>query len=562
MASGALIGALRVVLGLDSAHFETGLKKAQVGLAGFGKVAGVGLAAVATAAAAASVALGVATKKAIDHADALGKVAQKIGVSVEALSRLEYAAKLSDVSLDGLSTGLRKLSQNMAVIAQGGKGPAAVAFEALGIAATDATGRLRASDEVLADVADKFARMEDGSTKTALALGIFGKSGTDLIPLLNEGKAGLKGYADEADRLGITIKTNTARNAEIFNDNLTRVAAAAQGVVNVVTEAALPTLAYLSQAFIDATSDGVALQAFANGFVQTVKLVVSTVAVGVTALQALGEAFQTVLMAGAIAQTGLQNWGLSVDILKNGFAEIGENIAGTIQFVNGLWAAVDAGTGTGGAGEGGGPLDPIITGAKKATEAINPLEARLSELSGILTATHDPFEQMKLDLTDLKTMLDSGAIGADQFGMAVQKTIAGATGEFAGLAGDALGALSQIFEGNKELAVASAIVNGIGSIAKTLETYGVTPWGIAAASIAGLTAAANVASILSTTSTSKSMPSTSAPSASVSTPQQATPQQAVNVTLNGQSYGRDQIRELLQQIGEYTADGSEIRVMT
>lgn len=241
----SVIGALRVDLGLNSAQFTAGLTKAQSGLVKFGKTAALGLAAVATAAAAAGIAMGLAVKHAIDHADALGKAAQKAGVTVTALSRLEYAAKLSDVSLEGLTSGLEKLGRSMADAAQG-KGPAA-AFKALGIAVKDGTGNLRDSNVVFADVADRFSRMEDGALKTALAVQIFGKSGADLIPLLNEGRTGLQQMADESDRLGITISGKTAAAAEKFNDTLTRVGAIMQGVVNKVMEAALPAL----QSFAD-----------------------------------------------------------------------------------------------------------------------------------------------------------------------------------------------------------------------------------------------------------------------------------------------------------------------
>jgi hypothetical protein len=242
----AVIGALRVALGIDTAQFMTGLKQSQTRLAAFGKAASVALAAVATAAAGAAVALGAAVKRSADHADELGKMAQKVGVSVEALSRLEYAGRLADVSLEQLGTGLRKLSQNMLDLAAGRGQTAKTAFDALGIAVKDANGQLRASDVVLAEVADKFARMEDGSTKTALAVSLFGRSGAELIPLLNEGKAGLAEMAAEADRLGVTISTKTAKSAEAFNDNLTRLSAAGEGLANKIMEAVIPSLADLS----------------------------------------------------------------------------------------------------------------------------------------------------------------------------------------------------------------------------------------------------------------------------------------------------------------------------
>lgn len=242
MAGNAVIGALRVDLGINSAQFSAGLKSAQSSLAGFGKAAAAGLAAAAVSAAALTAALGVAVKGAIDHADALSKTAQKAGVTTEALSRLDWAAKLSDVSLEQLSTGLIRLSKNMADIATGSSGPAATAFEALGIAVTDASGQLRDSDVVFAEIADRFARMEDGATKTALATQIFGKAGAELIPMLNSGKDGLKAMADESDRLGLTIGTKTGKAAETFNDTLTRISAILQGLTNKVMEAALPAL--------------------------------------------------------------------------------------------------------------------------------------------------------------------------------------------------------------------------------------------------------------------------------------------------------------------------------
>src|SRR5690606_6443342 len=142
----------RVALGIDSAQFDAGLKKAQVSLAGFGKAAAVGFAAAAAGAAAAGAALAVAGKKAIDAADAMSKTAQKIGVTTEALSRLNYAAGYSDVSLEQLSGGLQRLTKNLADVASGRGAQAATALQALGIKATDATGQLRAADEVFADI--------------------------------------------------------------------------------------------------------------------------------------------------------------------------------------------------------------------------------------------------------------------------------------------------------------------------------------------------------------------------------------------------------------------------
>ena len=160
-------------------------------------------------------------KQAINDFDNLNKMAQKVGVSVESLSGLDFAGKLSDVSLESIGTGLKKLSVNMADAAKG-TGESSVAFKARGISVKDASGNLRSADDVFADIADAFAGMEDGAGKTNLAIKLLGKAGADLIPLLNQGSKGLASMRKEAEEFGALIGTDLARKSEEFNDNLTR----------------------------------------------------------------------------------------------------------------------------------------------------------------------------------------------------------------------------------------------------------------------------------------------------------------------------------------------------
>jgi len=166
-------------------------------------------------------ALTAGIKQAINDFDNLGKMAQKVGVSVETLSGLDFAGKLSDVSLEAIGTGLKKLSVNMADAAKGG-GESAAVFKALGISVKDAAGNLRSSDEVFADIADAFAGMEDGAGKTNIAIKLLGKAGADLIPLLNQGSKGINSMKKEAEEFGALIGTDLTAKSEQFNDNLTR----------------------------------------------------------------------------------------------------------------------------------------------------------------------------------------------------------------------------------------------------------------------------------------------------------------------------------------------------
>src|SRR4029077_11425093 len=130
----ATIGALRVVLGLDTAAFSAGAKEAQSSLdrlaSGF-KTALAGLAAGAVLQQISSNIKGV-----IDQAVELGKVSEKFGIPVEQLSALKYAAEQSEVSFESLSKGLGKFSKAMLEAVVDPSGKAAKAFQSIGISAS------------------------------------------------------------------------------------------------------------------------------------------------------------------------------------------------------------------------------------------------------------------------------------------------------------------------------------------------------------------------------------------------------------------------------------------
>lgn len=192
-------------------------------------------------------------KSSIDAADNLGKLSQKVGITVENLSALQYAAKLSDVSTEQLSTGLTRLAVNMQAAARG-SGDAKDAFRALGISQRELAGM--SADQALERIANAFAKMEDGAGKTALAVQLFGRSGAEMIPLLNSGAEGLAKYRAELERMGGLMTTDMARAAEEFNDNLTRLQTAAQGAGREIAAQLLPTLVKVSEQLAAAAKEG------------------------------------------------------------------------------------------------------------------------------------------------------------------------------------------------------------------------------------------------------------------------------------------------------------------
>jgi len=199
-------------------------------------------------------------KSAIDAADQLNKLSQKIGISVEALSTLRFAAQLSDVSLETLQKGIKGLSQNITE-ANTGIGDGAQVFDALGISVRNADGSMKSTEAVLLQVADVFANLEDGAVKTALAVKLFGKSGMDMIPFLNQGAAGITQLTAEAERLGLKLTTETARSAEAFNDNLTALKASSSSLGIALARDFLPELTNITNAMREAANEAGTLKA-------------------------------------------------------------------------------------------------------------------------------------------------------------------------------------------------------------------------------------------------------------------------------------------------------------
>jgi hypothetical protein len=214
----------------------------------FGAALGVGLVTAATA-------LTALTKSAIDNADALRDSSIQLGISTETLSAYSYAAQQTGTDLDSLSRGLKILSKNAADALKPTSEQARV-FKALGISVTDATGQLKQLDELVPEVANAFAQLEDGTQKAALAQSLFGKSGLELTEFLNSGARGLEEFTDKARELGIIVGTDTANAADEFNDKLTDLKALVSGFGNQLAEELLPRLIQLVDYFNAAAKEG------------------------------------------------------------------------------------------------------------------------------------------------------------------------------------------------------------------------------------------------------------------------------------------------------------------
>lgn len=341
---------------------------------------GFAVAGAAMAAAAGGVAL--AMRGIINEADKMSKAAQSVGLATEELSQLAWAADLSGVSFEQLTGALGKLAQASAGSLRSATSEQALAFKALGVEVQRADGMLKDNRALLGEVADRFAGMQNSAEKTALAMAIFGRAGKQLIPMLNQGEAGLQAMGDEAERLGIVIDTQTGLRAEAFNDTLNRMGKVMKGVMTEITAGALPTLQAMADHFFLAGAENNRMQAIVSGSIKVFKALSTAVVVTVDAFRLFAEVIGT-LWQGAMASSNEEMEAARARADNLG-ARLTDIIGETSAAINQIWSDAETeiqATSLVPSVEGQLPqLEAVYAGAKKGADKVQDLWFGLRDL--------------------------------------------------------------------------------------------------------------------------------------------------------------------------------------
>jgi tetratricopeptide (TPR) repeat protein len=176
---------------------------------------GAGIAAAAMAAAA--VAVFKFTEAVAKQLDILNKASIQTGLSVETLSQLRFAADQNKTSFESLQRSLLIFSRNLFDLTLG-IGEVKEVLPALGIEIKDLAGL--STEQAFDKFAKAIGNIEDAGKRTAVSMRVFGRAGGDLVPLFVALAKGTVDYAEISDRMGITIRTETAKDAEALVDAL------------------------------------------------------------------------------------------------------------------------------------------------------------------------------------------------------------------------------------------------------------------------------------------------------------------------------------------------------
>jgi lambda family phage tail tape measure protein len=246
----ATLASLVVSLEANVARFESDLNKAEfmakkamdtIGNVSETAMKAVKGAVVAMAAAYTFDAFADGIKGAIASAGELDQMAKKTGATVEALSGLKSAAKLSGTSLEEVGGGLQKLSKAM-FEAAGGSQKQSDLFKSLGVEVTDSSGKLRDSGEVMLDLAKKLDSMDSSTQAVATAQMLLGKRGAELLPFMQD--------LAEIGELNATVTSEMAAEADLYEKNLVRLEGRKKSLYNTIASALLPVMRDFTDALL------------------------------------------------------------------------------------------------------------------------------------------------------------------------------------------------------------------------------------------------------------------------------------------------------------------------
>lgn len=273
MSTSALVGSLRVNLGLDSAQFEKGAKRSQNTLATMRKRFLV----VASAAAAMGAALSAAAIKGAQDIDRAAKAARRIDSSIGGFRALELAAGEAGVSVSMLADSVQTMDRE---IAKGSKS-AGEALKRLGLNAKSLQGL--DADQKIAKIADAIQDMGLSTAQASVVLQQLGVRNREMVLAIMGGGGALRDARRDIESYGLAISKIDSDRIEKANDQIGRLGLISQYAGQQLAIALVPAMGRLAEVMTDSLREGGLLRAVIDGLVGNLDRLAVYAGVAVTA---------------------------------------------------------------------------------------------------------------------------------------------------------------------------------------------------------------------------------------------------------------------------------------
>ena len=307
-----------------------------------------------------------AAKVFADFGAPLDDISKRTGVGAGKLSAYQFAAEQSGTSIEALETALGKMVKTLYAADEESKG-AVDSLADLGLGLEELEG-LR-PDQQFEKIADALSRVEDPGKKAALAMQLFGKSGTELLPMIEDGAKGLADMVAQGEALGVVLSDEAIASAAALDDTFVAFWATLKGVTVQI---------------------GAAVAGPLTSFLQAASAMIGTVSKWISENQSLIVAIGAVGLGLVTIGTVIASAGVAAAALSAGIGAVGAALAAITSPIGLVIAGVTG----------------VVVGLATLTSVFDPVVNYLSEgfdwLSGVFEET----------LGGIKAALGSGDLAA------------------------------------------------------------------------------------------------------------------------------------------------------
>lgn len=262
----------------------------------------------------------------------LDDISKRTGIAAGALAEYKFAAEQSGTSLEAVEKSAKKMQQTV-VDAIGGSESAMQKLAAAGVSLSELQG-LSQGDQ-LALIGKRIADIADPAMRTAAALDIFGKSGSELLPMFSE----LDELSAKANKLGLVPTEQAVADAAKIGDLMDSITATVMAGVFEIGAAMAPVVIPILEKFEELAGMAVNWIRENDGVIQSIAAIgAALVGVGGIVTTIGGALFS---LGALMASLGTIAAGVAAAfaIIASPIFLIGAAIAAAIAGAIGLWLA-------------------------------------------------------------------------------------------------------------------------------------------------------------------------------------------------------------------------------
>jgi len=200
---------------------------------------------VASAGVAAAGALVNIGTQAAENADAIDEGSQALGVSAEGYQEWAYILDQNGMSIDSFGTSMKGLVKTMT----DGSLKSSGALDSLGLSLEDLEGM--SQEDLLDTVVTSFQDLPEGVDKSKLAMDVFGKSGLDMLPVLNQAAGSLDGLKTKAHEYGMVMSDEAVASGAELGDSMATLQMAGSGLMNSLGTSFVPLIQSVVDLILD-----------------------------------------------------------------------------------------------------------------------------------------------------------------------------------------------------------------------------------------------------------------------------------------------------------------------